>query len=325
MIAHSLTLTACPRRRSPRVVALLRALGAVLVLELLFALVLALGLPQPAHAQDTLTRIAETGTLRLGHRESSVPFSYYDTRHQVVGYSHDLALRLADVIKAELKLPALTLKLVPVTSQNRIPLVQNGTVDLECGSTTHNAERARQVAFSVSFFVVGTRLMVRRDAGIQGFDDLHRRRVVVTAGSTSEKQLRLWRERSKVDVEIITAREHGVSFRVLESGQADAFMLDDALLYGERAKATRPDDWVVVGQPMAQEVYGCMMRRDDAAFKRVIDQGLTRLLQSGEALKLYQRWFQRPIPPKGLNLNWPPSEALLQLYRTPSDRPWPAP
>ncbi len=325
MIAHSLTFTSCPRSRSPRVAALLRALGAVLVLELLFALVLALGLPQPAHAQDTLTRIAETGTLRLGHRESSVPFSYYDTRHQVVGYSHDLALRLADVIKAELKLPALTLKLVPVTSQNRIPLVQNGTVDLECGSTTHNAERARQVAFSVSIFVVGTRLMVRRDSGIQGFDDLHHRRVVVTAGSTSEKQLRLWRERSKVDVEIITSREHGVSFRVLESGQADAFMLDDALLYGERAKATRPDDWVVVGQPMAQEVYGCMMRRDDAPFKRIVDKGLTHLLQSGEALKLYQRWFQRPIPPKGLNLNWPPSEALLQLYRTPSDRPLPAP
>jgi len=212
MMSHCLTPSSCARVRSSRLGALLRALGAVLALEVAVAVLWLLALPISAHAQDSLTRIAETGTLRLGHRESSVPFSYYDNRHQVIGYSHDLALRLIDVIKTELRLPALTLKLVPLTSQNRIALVQNGTVDLECGSTTHNVERERQVAFSVSIFVVGTRLMVRHDAGIRGFDDLHHRRVVVTAGSTSEKQLRLWRERSHLDFEIITAREHGVSF-----------------------------------------------------------------------------------------------------------------
>jgi glutamate/aspartate transport system substrate-binding protein len=210
---------------------------------------------------------------------------------------------------------------VPVTSQNRIPLVQNGTVDLECGSSTHNADRARQVAFSTSIFVVGTRLMVRRDSPVRDFNDLSGRRVVVTAGTTSERLLRLYNERRRLDIDIVPAKEHSGSFRVLEEGRADAFMLDDALLYGERAKAQHPEDWVVVGEPMSSEVYGCMMRRGDTAFKTVIDRGLTQLMKSGEALKIYQRWFQRPIPPSGLNLNWPPSEALLALYQSPSDTP----
>jgi glutamate/aspartate transport system substrate-binding protein len=276
-----------------------------------------------AQAQDTQTlrKIAATGTISLGHRESSVPFSYYDGRHQVVGYSQELMLRALDDVKAELKLPALTLKLVPVTSQNRIPLVQNGTVDLECGSSTNNADRAKQVAFSTSIFVVGTRLMVRRDSPVKDFADLRNRRVVVTAGTTSERLLRLYNERQRLDIDIVPAKEHSGSFRVLEEGRADAFMLDDALLYGERAKALHPEDWVVVGEPMSSEVYGCMMRRGDTAFKAVIDRGLTRLMQSGEALKIYQRWFQKPIPPSGLNLNWPPSDALLALYRSPSDTP----
>lgn len=274
-----------------------------------------------AQTPDTLRRIAETGTIRLGHRESSVPFSYYDARHQVVGYSQDLMLRVAESVKTELKLPALTLKLVPVTSQNRVPLVQNGTVDLECGSTTHNRERARQVAFSTSIFVVGTRIMTRHDSGIRSAQDLNGRRVVVTAGTTSDRLLRLYAAKHNLDLDIRQAKEHSASFELLQDGQVDAFVLDDALLFGERAKATRPQDWVVVGSPLSSEVYGCMMRSGDTAFKQVVDRSLTRLLQSGEALKIYQRWFQRPIPPHGLNLNEPPSEALLRLYRTPSDSP----
>ncbi|WP_119153684.1 glutamate/aspartate ABC transporter substrate-binding protein [Caldimonas tepidiphila] len=276
-----------------------------------------------ACAQDigTLDRIAQTGTINLGHREQSVPFSYYDQKNQVVGYSHELMLRVLDTVKAELKLPALTIRLVPVTAQNRIPLVQNGTVDLECGSTTHNAERARQVAFSTSIFVVGTRLLVRRDSGIRDFADLGGKTVVVTAGTTSERLLRTFDERQGGRLQIVTARDHGESFKLLEAGRAQAFMMDDALLYGERAKASRPEDWVVVGTPMSSEVYGCMMRRGDTAFKQVVDRGLERLMRSGEAQRIYAKWFQRPIPPKGLNLNWPPSEALLELYRKPNDRP----
>jgi glutamate/aspartate transport system substrate-binding protein len=266
---------------------------------------------------ETLRRIVETGTISLGHRESSVPFSYYDQRRQVVGYSHELMLRVLDTIRAELKLPALTIRLVPVTAQNRIPLVRNGTVDLECGSTSHTAERARLVAF----FIAGTRLMTRRGSGIRDFADLGGRTVVVTAGTTSERLLRTYAERQRLRVDVLPARDHGEAFQTLESGRAEAFMMDDALLYGERAKAERPDDWVVVGTPMSQEAYACMMRRGDTGFKAVVDRGLIRLMQSGEALRIYQRWFQRPIPPKGLNLNWPPSPALQELYRQPSDQP----
>lgn len=275
----------------------------------------------PAQEADTLRKIAETGTINLGHRESSVPFSYYDQRKQVVGYSHELMLRLLDTIKAELKLPALTIKLIPVTAQNRIPLVRNGTVDLECGSTTHNAERARQVSFSTTFFVAGTRLMTHRGSGIQDFGDLAGKSVVVTAGTTSERLLRTYTERNGLRIAVLPARDHGESFLALESGKAEAFMMDDALLYGERAKAVRPDDWVVVGTPMSTEAYACMMRRGDPAFKAVVDRGLSALMRSGEALKIYTRWFQGPIPPKGLNLNWPPSPMLLELYKHPNDRP----
>lgn len=291
---------------------------------LLAALALGWGVVVPAvQAQDvdTLRKIAETGTIALGHRESSVPFSYYDSRQRVVGYAHELMLRVLDTIKAELKVPALTIKLVPVTSQNRIPLVRNGTVDLECGSSTHNADRARQVSFSTTFFVAGTRLMTHLRSGIKDFADLSGRIVVTTAGTTSERLLRTYAERQGMRMVILAVRDHGEAFQALESGKADAFMMDDALLYGERAKAEHPDDWVVVGTPMSTEAYACMMRRGDSAFKAVVDRGLTQLMQSGEALKIYNRWFQRPIPPKGLNLNWPPSPSLLELYRKPNDQP----
>lgn len=270
---------------------------------------------------DTLKRIADTGTINLGHRESSVPFSYYDSRRQVVGYSHELMLRVLDAIKTELDLPALTIRLVPVTPQNRMALVQNGAVDIECGSTTHNSERARHVAFSVSIFKIGTRLMTARDSGIRDFPDLAGRRVVVTAATTSERLLRLFNEGIGHKFTILVAKDHGESFAMLETGRADAFMMDDALLYGERAKAAHPERWGVVGSPMSSEVYGCMMRRGDRELKRIVDRALTQLMQSGEALVLYDRWFRQPIPPRGLNLDWPPSPALLELYRSPNDRP----
>ncbi len=288
-----------------------------------FALAVAL-VATATHAQpfETLKKIAETGTINLGHRESSVPFSYYDNKKQVIGYSHDLMLKVLDSVKADLKLPALTIKLVPVTAQNRIPLVQNGAVDLECGSTSHTVERERQVLFSTSIFVVGTRLMTGHDSGIRDFADLAGKKVVITAGTTSDRLLRTFNERIGDRFTIVSAKDHGESFRLLETGKVDAFMLDDALLYGERAKAERPDDWVVVGTPMSSEAYGCMMRRGDTALKQIVDRALTRLMASGEALRIHAKWFLHPIPPKGLNLNWPPSEMLLDLYRAPNDKPW---
>lgn len=292
-----------------------------------FILILLLSL-SALHAQantpaalSTLQKISQTATIHLGHRESSVPFSYYDSRRQVVGYSQDLMLRVVEDVRAELKLPALAVKLVPVTAQNRIPLVQNGSVDLECGSTTHNRERARQVAFSVSFFLASSRLMTRKNSSINDFSDLAGRKVVVTAGTTPERQLLLQNEALGQRIKTVTAKDHGEAFALLQSGQVDAFMMDDGLLYGLRAKADNPEEWQVVGKPLAAEAYACMLRKDDPAFKAVVDRSLTRLMQSGEALKIYRRWFQSPIPPKGLNLNWPPPEALIDLFRSPTDQP----
>lgn len=291
------------------------------LLPFLLLVSLALSARAESSSLQTLEKISRTGTISLGHRESSVPFSYYDNRRQVVGYSHDLMLGVVERIRRELKLPALAVKLVPVTSQNRIPLVQNGSVDLECGSTTHNRERERQVAFSVSIFQTSSRLLTRRDSGIRELADLKGRRIAVTAGTTSERSLLLHAESTGNRFDIVTVKDHGDGFERVQEGRAEAFLMDEAMLYGLRVKADHPDDWRVVGQPMAAEVYACMMRKDDPRFKALVDRSLTELLVSGEALKIYRRWFQSPIPPKGLNLNWPPPEPLLELYRAPNDRP----
>jgi glutamate/aspartate transport system substrate-binding protein len=283
---------------------------------------MATGLQAQAQSSPTLKKIADTGSISLGHRESSIPFSYYDDKQQVVGYSHELMLKAVEAVKADLKKPGLAIKLVPVTSQNRIPLVLNGTVDLECGSTTNNKERAQQVSFSTSIFVVGTRLMTKKDSGIKDFPDLKGKNVVVTAGTTSERLLRKYNEEKQAGMSIISAKDHGESFLTLETGRAVAFMMDDALLYGEKAKAKKPDEWTVVGKPMSEEAYGCMMRKDDPAFKKLVDAAITKAMTSGEAAKIYAKWFQAPIPPKGLNLNWPMSDDLIDLYKAPSDKPF---
>ena len=267
---------------------------------------------QPATAQEsaTLKKIKDSGTISLGHRESSIPFSYYDDKQQVVGYSQELLLKVVDAVKAELKLPNLTVKLTPVTSQNRIPLVQNGTVDIECGSTTHNTERARQAAFSNTIFIIGTRLMTKKDSGIKDFADLAGKNLVTTAGTTSERLVRKMNDDKKLGMKIISAKDHGEAFLTLETGRAVAFMMDDALLYGEMAKARKPADWTVVGTPQSFEAYGCMMRKDDPGFKKLVDAALAKAMTSGEAEAIYKKWFTQPIPPKGLNLNFPLSDAL---------------
>ena len=288
----------------------------------LSALALCASLVQPALAQEsaTLAKIKSSGTIALGHRESSIPFSYYDDKQQVVGYSQELMLKVVDAVKAELKLPALALKLTPVTSQNRIPLIQNGTIDIECGSTTNNTERARQVAFSNTIFIIGTRLMTKKESGIKDFPDLAGKNVVTTAGTTSERLIRKMNEEKKLGMNIISAKDHGESFLTLETGRAVAFMMDDALLYGELAKARRPADWAIVGTPQSYEAYGCMMRKDDPGFKKVVDAALAKAMTSGEAEAIYKKWFTQPIPPKGLNLNFPPSDAMLKLFKAPNDK-----
>jgi glutamate/aspartate transport system substrate-binding protein len=282
----------------------------------------AIGLVPAAAQANTLQKIKETGSITLGHRESSIPFSYYDHNQQVVGYSQEMMLKVVDAIKAELAMPNLQVRMMPVTSQNRIPLVQNGTVALECGSTTNNSERARQVAFSNTIFVVGTRLMTKKDSGVQDFDQLAGRNVVTTAGTTSERLLRRLNEERKLGMNIISAKDHGESFLTLETGRAVAFMMDDALLYGELAKAKRPADWVVTGTPQSYEAYGCMMSRDDPAFKKVVDAAIAKTMASGEAEAIYNKWFLAAIPPKNINLGFPLSDAMKALFKEPNDRPF---
>ncbi|MDN7491776.1 MULTISPECIES: glutamate/aspartate ABC transporter substrate-binding protein [Burkholderia] len=275
-----------------------------------------------AHAQETgtLKKIKDTGVIALGHRESSIPFSYYDQNQQVVGYSREFQLKVVDAVKKKLNLPNLQVKNIPVTSQNRIPLVQNGTVDIECGSTTNNAERQQQASFSDTIFVIGTRLMTKKDSGVKDFADLKGKTVVTTAGTTSERLLRKMNNDKQLGMNIISAKDHGDSFNTLESGRAVAFMMDDALLAGERAKAKQPGEWVIVGTPQSEEAYGCMMRKGDADFKKVVDDAISQVEKSGEAAKIYAKWFENPIPPKGLNLNFPLSDSMKKLYANPNDK-----
>jgi len=281
-------------------------------------------LVQPIRADEALTgtlkKIKDSGSISLGIRESSVPFSYYDDNNKVVGYSQDLALIVVDEIKRRLGMSNLEVKLVPVTSQNRIPLVQNGTVDLESGSTTNNLERQQQVSFSTDFFIIGTRLLVRKDSGIKDFTDLRGKNVVTTAGTTSERLLREMNQQNGMGMNVISAKDHGESFLILQSGRAVAFMMDDALLAGERAKAKQPNDWTIVGTPQSKEAYAMMFRKGDSAFKAIVDQAITSAETSGTTTKLYQKWFMSPIPPRGLNLNLPINDDMRALFKNPNDR-----
>jgi glutamate/aspartate transport system substrate-binding protein len=286
-------------------------------------LVAAIGLmPVGAHAQEvgTLKKIKDTGVISLGYRESSIPFSYYDDHQNVIGYSHDFMARAVEALKQKLDMPNLVIRLTPVTPQNRIPLVQNGTVDLECGSTTNNAEREQQVAFSTSIFVIGTRLMTKKDTGIKGWSDLKGKTVVTTAGTTSERLLRKMNQDKSMGMNIVSAKDHGEAFSTLASGRASAFMMDDALLAGERAKASNQGEFIIIGAPQSEEAYGCMMRKNDPEFKRVVDDAITKMELSGEADRIYNKWFESPIPPRGLNLNFPESDEVKALFKNPNDR-----
>ena len=276
----------------------------------------------PAHAQEspTVKKLKDTGSITLGHRESSIPFSYYNDQQQVIGYSQELMLKAVDGVKEQLKLSKLDTKLMPVTSANRITLVQNGTIDIECGSTTNNLERQKQVGFSTTIFVIGTKLMTKKDSGIKDFPDLAGKNVVTTVGTTSERLLRKMNEDKQLKMNIISAKDHGEAFLTLETGRAVAFMMDDALLYGEMAKAKKPGDWIVTGTAQSKEAYGCMVRKDDPEFKKLIDAALTKAMTSGEAEKIYAKWFMNPIPPKGLNLSMPLSDEMKALYKAPNDK-----
>lgn len=280
----------------------------------------AVGAAQAEDLSGTLKKISDNGVIVVGHRESSVPFSYYDNQQKVVGYSQDYSNAIVAAIKAKLNKPDLQVKMIPITSQNRIPLLQNGTYDFECGSTTNNVERQKQAAFSDTVFVIGTRLLVKKGSPIKDFSDLKGKTVVVTSGTTSEILLNKLNDEKKMEMRIISAKDHGDSFRTLETGRAVAFMMDDALLAGERAKAKKPDNWEIVGTPQSKEAYGCMLRKDDPQFKQLMDETIAKAQTSGEAAKWFDKWFKQPIPPKNLNMNFELSQDMKALFASPNDK-----
>ncbi|MDQ0701280.1 ABC-type amino acid transport substrate-binding protein [Pseudomonas sp. W3I7] len=275
-----------------------------------------------APLDGTLSKIANAKSITLGYRDASVPFSYVgDGSGTPMGYSVELANKIVERIQQKVGVAKLNVKYNLVTSQTRIPLVQNGTVDLECGSTGVTAERQKQVAFSYGFIYVKGQLLTAKDSGIQGFEDLTGKNVVTTAGTTNERFLKSYNADHKANMFVISAKDHGEAFKMLETGRAVAFYMDDALLYGERAKARDPHHWVVVGKEQSREIYSCMVRKDDPQFLAVVNETLADLYRSGEINGIYQRWFEQPIPPKGLNLEFPMTRELKAIIAKPVSDP----
>lgn len=289
-------------------------------LHRLLAATLLVGAAVGAHAADgdTLKKIKDSGVISLGYRESSIPFSYSDGK-DVMGYSHDYLLAIVDKVKSTLNMPNLQIKMTPITSQNRIPLVQNGTIDIECGSTTNNLERQKQVAFSNSLFIYGIRMLTKKDSGVSDFPDLKGKNVVTTAGTTGERLL-VKMNGEGWNMNLTSAKDHGQAFLILESGRAAAFVMDEPLLYGERTKAKSAGDWVVAGKPLQTENYACMFRKDDPSFKKLVDGVVADIMTSGRGEKLYAKWFQTPIPPRNINMNYPLSPEMKQLFAEPNDK-----
>ncbi|WP_042338014.1 glutamate/aspartate ABC transporter substrate-binding protein [Paraburkholderia ferrariae] len=276
-----------------------------------------------AHADEltgTLKKVHDNGVIVLGTRESSIPFSYYDQNQNVIGYSQEIALKIVEAVKAKTGVANLKVKTIPITSQNRIPLVQNGTIDFECGSTTNTFERENQAAFSDSIFLYGIRFITRKDSGIKDFPDLAGKTVATTAGTSDERLLRKMNEEKHMNMTIISAKDHAESFLNVTTGRAVAFVMDEPLLYGERAKSKDPQDYIVTGTPPVSENYACMLRRDDPQFKQLVDETVSKMQTSGEMAKLYAKWFTQPIPPNGMNLEYPLSPEMKELFAHPNDK-----
>jgi glutamate/aspartate transport system substrate-binding protein len=270
--------------------------------------------------QGVLKKIKETNVISMSTRESSIPFSYLDGKQEAVGYSVDLCMRVIDDIKRAIKAPNLEVRRVPVTSQSRIPLVANGTVDLECGSTTNSVERQKQVAFSKTFYVAAARIMVPRNGPIKAVSDLKGKSVATTTGGNTILHLQRLSDGGNLQLKLPQAKDHAEGWLLMETGRADAVANDDVLLYSLRANSKAPQDYVVLPVTLSTEPYGVMMQRDDPQLKKVVDDSLVAMFRSGEAEKIYNKWFMDPIPPRGVNLNLPLSDELRDAFRNPTDK-----
>ncbi len=286
------------------------------------ALLIALG-ASAAMAQTpmTLDKVKASGAITLAYREASIPFSYLDDKAQPVGFAWEICGRIVDAVKKATGRGDLKIQTQAVTSANRIPLLMNGTIDIECGSTTNNSERAKQVTFATNYFYTGTRFLVKASSGVKSIDDLKGKTVVSTTGTTNYKIIRNLNEEKKLGIDLIGAKDHTDSALLVQTGRALAFGMDDILLYGLKASSANPADFAVVGEAIQVEPYAIMLRRDDPAFKKLVDDTLASLMKSGDFEKLYKKWFQSPIPPKGINLNAPMSKELLDNMKALSDKP----
>jgi glutamate/aspartate transport system substrate-binding protein len=280
--------------------------------------------PVAAQESPTLKKIKDTGTITIGHRDSSIPFSYYDDKQNVVGYALDICLKVVDAIKADLKMPNLQVKLNPVTSATRIPLIANGTIDLECGSTTNNLERQNQVAFTNTYFLTANRFVSKKANNLKAVADLKGKTVVSTSGTTNLKQITEMNGAQSMGMSILTAKDHAEAFLMVETDRASAFFMDDILLYSLVANSKAPADFVISADALSVEPYGAMMRKDDPVFKKLVDTATADLYKSGQINALYTKWFLSPIPPKGVNLNVPMSDALKKAFANPTDSGDPA-
>ena len=269
----------------------------------------------------TLKKAKDTGAFTIGYRESSIPFSYLDDKQQPIGYAMDLCMKVFEAVKSEVKMPNLKLNLQPVTSSNRIPLLQNGTIDLECGSTTNSVERQKQVSFGPTYFVINVTAAVKKSSGIKSLADLNGKTISTTAGTTSVPLLRQYDKTKNADIKSIDAKDHAESFLLMTQGRTAAFIMDDILLAGLIANSANPGDYMILtNESLRTEPYSMMLRKDDPQFKALVDKTVGGVMKSGEINKLYAKWFTSPIPPKNVNMNFPETAAIKAAFANPNDK-----
>jgi glutamate/aspartate transport system substrate-binding protein len=274
-------------------------------------------------AQDltgTLKKIKDTGAITLGYRESSIPFSYLDDKQQPIGYAMDLCGKVIEAVKADLKMPNLKVNLQPVTSGNRIPQLQAGNIDMECGSTTNSVERQKQVAFGPTYFVINVTAAVKKNSGIKSLADLNGKTIAATSGTTAVPLLKKYEKTKSADIKEIYGKDHAESFLLLSQDRVSAFVIDDILLAGLIANSPNPGDYMIIPESLRQEPYSMMIRRDDPQFKALVDKTIGGVMKSGEINKIYAKWFTSPIPPKNVNMNFPQTPAIKEAFANPNDK-----
>jgi glutamate/aspartate transport system substrate-binding protein len=288
---------------------------------------LALGFNVSAQAQEltgTLKKVKDSGRIVIGVRDASIPFSYLDDNKNYIGYSVELCDRIASAVQRRLGLSAMQRTYQPVTSATRIPLMANGTIDLECGSTTNNLDRQKQVSFAPTTFVTANRLLYKKGSGIKTLADMKGKTIVSTAGTSNLRQITALNNDRQLGMTILTGKDHSDSFLMVETGRAAAFAMDDILLAGLSANSKTPADWEISSEALSVEPYGIMLRKDDPQFQAVVDEAIKRVFTSGDINKLYAKWFQSPIPPRNVNLGIPMSAELKQAIAKPTNSGDPA-